>query len=96
MIEEDNFRTILYFKDVFTEVPVKSSVKSSVKIIELILKNNSITIPEMANELNMTTRGVEKILKRLKNEQKIQRIGPDKGGYWKVVQKGLEDDKKSP
>lgn len=34
--------------------------KSSVKIIQLIQKNNNMTIPELANELNISTRAIEK------------------------------------
>ncbi|MGY8788492.1 MAG: HTH domain-containing protein [Fidelibacterota bacterium] len=30
------------------------------KIIQLIQKNNNMTIPELANELNISTRAIEK------------------------------------
>ena len=66
---------------------VKSSVKSSVKIIELISSNKNITIPEIAIELGISQRGVEKQIAKLKNKNCIKRIGPDKGGYWEVIKK---------
>ncbi len=62
--------------------------KTSVKIIELILQNNTITIPEIAQKLNKTTRAIEMAIAKLKKERKVKRIGPDKGGYWKVVEPG--------
>ena len=34
--------------------------KSSVKIIQLIQKNNNMTIPDLADELNISTRAIEK------------------------------------
>jgi len=64
---------------------VKSSVKSSVKIIELIIFNVHITIPELAENLGITTRAVEKQIANLKKQGIIERIGPDKGGYWKII-----------
>ncbi|NOX88909.1 MAG: HTH domain-containing protein [Calditrichaeota bacterium] len=95
LIEEDNFKTILHFElEEFTEVSKKTSVKISVKIIELILENNFITIPEMAQKLNKTTRAIEMAIAKLKKAGKLKRIGPDKGGYWKVVQD--KEGKESP
>ena len=59
--------------------------KSSVKIMELMRKDASITIPEIAAELSMTKRGVEKAIKKMQEAGVIARIGPDKGGHWKVT-----------
>ncbi|MDF7818372.1 HTH domain-containing protein [Runella sp. MFBS21] len=59
--------------------------KSSVKIIELITENNQITIPEIAQILQRSTRAVEKQIHKLKEANQLQRIGADKGGYWKVL-----------
>jgi len=73
---------------IFTVVlkrPVAGSVKSSVKIIELIIYNVHITIPELAENLGITTRAVEKQIANLKKQGIIERIGPDKGGYWKII-----------
>lgn len=64
---------------------VKSSVKSSMKIIELMKENPKITIPMMAETLRLTTRAVEKNVAKLQAEGIVKRIGPDKGGYWKIL-----------
>ncbi len=64
----------------------KTSVKTSVKILELVRKDSSITIPQMANSLGLTTRAVEMQISKLKEENQIRRIGPDKGGRWEVVE----------
>ncbi len=61
-----------------------SSEKTSEKIINLIKKNSEITINELANQLGKTTRTVEMQLQKLRQMKKIERVGPDKGGYWKI------------
>ena len=65
---------------------LKSSLKSSQKILELISVSPSITISEIADRLGMTTRGVDKNIKRLKEQGVIRRVGPDKGGHWEVIE----------
>ena len=62
----------------------KVSVKTSVKILELLSSNPETTIPQMAESLVLSTRSVERNLKNLQKANKIERVGPDKGGYWKV------------
>ena len=65
---------------------LKSSLKSSQKILELISASPIITISEIANRLGMTKRGVDKNIKRLKEQGVIRRVGPDKGGHWEVIE----------
>lgn len=63
----------------------KSSQKSSQKILDMIACNPHITIREMAVALNITDRAVKKNIDRLKKENVLKRIGPDKGGYWEII-----------
>ena len=64
----------------------KSSQKSSQKIIELITENHTITTQEMANRLGISRRAIAKATAILQNNGIIRRIGPDKGGYWEVIE----------
>ncbi len=68
---------------------VKSSVKSSVKtdkeIIALLSAKPEMTIPELAEALSLSTRAVEKQIARLREEGRLRRVGPKKGGHWEVV-----------
>ncbi len=57
---------------------------SSEKIVELIFGNQYISAFEMAKIIGITERAVEKQLARLKGKNIIDRVGPDKGGYWKI------------
>jgi predicted HTH transcriptional regulator len=36
--------------------------------------------------LKMTRRGIDKKIKKLKEQGHIRRVGPDKGGYWERCQ----------
>ena len=59
-------------------------MKSSVKILELIKLNPHITVSELAQQLDISTRAIANHIKTLKNENLLERVGADKGGYWKI------------
>jgi DNA-binding Lrp family transcriptional regulator len=61
------------------------SVKTSVKILQAILENAEITIPDIADRVGITTRSVERNIRKLQEEKRLRRIGPDKGGHWEVL-----------
>jgi ATP-dependent DNA helicase RecG len=65
---------------------VKSSVKTADKIMRFIKNNPKITIAELAKNLKISTRAIEKHIAQLKSSGLIERIGSDKAGYWEVVQ----------
>lgn len=57
---------------------------NQLKIIELVRENPKITRNELANKLNITPDGVKYNLKKLVDNEIIERIGPDNGGYWEI------------
>ena len=62
--------------------------KTSEKIIELINADPQITAPKIAMELGISTRGVEKNLRQLREAGILRRIGsPTFGGYWEIITK---------
>ncbi len=65
---------------------VKMSEKTSVKILELIKEDQQITISDLAFRVKKTERTIERNIKKLQMEGKLERIGPDRGGYWKVME----------
>ena len=65
---------------------VKTMVKTRVKIIALIKENPFITIHELADKIDLTVKGVEWNIKKLKQEGKLKRVGSAKGGYWEIVE----------
>jgi predicted HTH transcriptional regulator len=64
-----------------TEKTVEKTVE---KIMEAITNNSLITQAELAEMTGLTRRGIEYNLSKLKALGLIERVGPDKGGYWKV------------
>jgi len=60
-------------------------VKSSEKTLDLIRNNNKITTLEIAEHLDRSTRAINKVIAKLKDGKQLERVGPGKGGYWKVL-----------
>jgi ATP-dependent DNA helicase RecG len=63
----------------------KVSGKMSGKVLQLLLQNPQLSIPELAAAMGKTTRTVERIIRLLREEGHLKRIGPAKGGYWQVI-----------
>jgi len=59
--------------------------ETSEKILAAIRKNKFITIAELAEEINISSRSIERNLKKLQEQHLLQRNGSDKGGYWELL-----------
>lgn len=53
-------------------------------VFSLIKQKNKITANEMSERLKMSLSTVRRKIKELRNNGKIERIGSDKSGYWKI------------
>lgn len=68
-----------------SETKTKSSERSS-ETKDLIIKQDPhITAAEIAMQLNMSSRGIEKQIRKLRELGKIKRTGGRFGGYWEIV-----------
>ena len=56
----------------------------------LIAADPSITTAELANRIGITAKGIEWQIGRLRKMGILERVGPAKGGHWKVVETGDE------
>jgi ATP-dependent DNA helicase RecG len=63
----------------------KGSEKSSEKIIRLLKEDRNRSAKDLSKIIGISERAIEKQLAKLKDQNKLERIGPDKGGYWQVV-----------
>jgi len=72
-------------KETIEKTSKKTIEKTGEKIIRLIKGNSAITIQELSKETGLSVQGVMWNLNKLKKGKRIKRIGPDKGGYWKVI-----------
>ncbi|WP_308277482.1 HTH domain-containing protein, partial [Prevotella sp.] len=71
-----------------SETKTKSSERSSETkdlIIDIIKQDPHITAAEIAMQLNMSSRGVEKQIRKLREFGKIKRTGGRFGGYWEIL-----------
>jgi len=65
---------------------VKVAISKNQKtILELITARNNITAEELVDIVGINLRNIKLNISKLKAKGMIQRIGPDKGGYWKVL-----------
>jgi Fic family protein len=64
----------------------KSKQKSDQKILALMKQNSQITIGEICTKLSMSESGVKKVIKKLKDEDKIKRVGSLKAGHWEIIE----------
>ena len=62
----------------------KSKGKSKGKILELMKNDEKISVPEIAEIIGLTIKGVEKNIKQLKQEGVITRTTDTKSGEWIV------------
>ena len=64
---------------------VKSKGNNEDKIVALLVSNPSLRQGEIADKVGLSIPGVEKIMRRLRNEGKLVREGSSRNGCWKVV-----------
>ena len=63
----------------------KTTQKTDDKIVEIIKDNPCISRKQLSKLCGISQDGIKWQLKNLQKENKIRRVGPDKGGYWEVV-----------
>jgi len=73
-----------YYKITFP-ITQKTREKTREKILSILKATPYITINELARIVEISQKGVEWQITKLKKEDRIKRIGPDKGGHWEVI-----------
>lgn len=72
--------------DKSVKTPIKMSDKMPGKIFELIKKNPKITALQLSKKTNLSVRTIERNIKILKTQNKINRIGPGNGTHWEIIE----------
>ena len=65
----------------------KGGKKTVDRLLELIRGNPKITFAEMSSATGIFRSAIQKHIERLKDAQRLRRVGPDKGGHWEVIEK---------
>jgi len=69
---------------VTVKVPEKVTVNQK-KILDMLARNGYTTIAELSSRIGISERKIKTNISKLKDKGYLHRIGPDKGGYWKVI-----------
>ena len=64
----------------------KPREKTREKILSLIAADPSITTVALAERIGITVKGIEWQINKLKQAGRLVRVGPAKGGHWKVLE----------
>ena len=69
-----------------TDASQKTSQKTSQKIIDLIKEDPYISTTKMAEIIGVDRRNIARNIKKLQEQGVVRRVGPDKGGFWEVIE----------
>ena len=95
-VQDIDFSVILYRTDSLngteqvtekpTEKPTEKLSKNQCKIINLIEQNPRVTSEEISKLIGIRSDTVRDNILTLKTKGLLKRIGPDKGGYWEIIE----------
>lgn len=59
--------------------------KTEKRVIEILIENSSVTSVELAEQIGVTKRIIERTFKTLQEKKMIERMGSKRDGNWIVV-----------
>jgi len=69
----------------------KTLGKTPEAILAWLNQKPSATVPELAAQLGRSASAVERAMRKLREEGRLIRVGPDKGGHWQVIATQTKD-----
>ena len=69
----------------------KRARKGQEKLLALIKVNPHISVSSIAKECGMSIKTIRNLIDELREDKLLERIGPAKGGYWKVLSEETSD-----
>lgn len=64
----------------------KTREKTAVAILRMLGEHPGMSIAELAERLGKVPSTIERAIRKLRESGRLQRIGPDKGGHWQVIE----------
>ena len=55
-------------------------------VLRLLRDQPGLTAPELAERLGKSRRAIERAVKKLREAGLLKRMGPDKGGSWRMIE----------
>lgn len=68
------------------KTPLKAPLKVPEAILQLLREQPELSIPQIARLVGKSDSAVKRATRKLRESGRLTRIGPDKGGYWKVIE----------
>ena len=68
------------------ETPGKTPGKTPDLILALLAETPALSIPELAERIGKSASAIERRIRKLRETGRLERIGPAKGGQWKVLE----------
>jgi ATP-dependent DNA helicase RecG len=68
------------------KTPEKTREKTDAAILRLLREHPELSIAELAESLGKVPSTIERAIRKLRESGRLQRIGPDKGGHWQVIE----------
>ena len=60
---------------------------NELKVLNIIAEDNHVTAKQMSEIIGISQRQVERLLSSLTKKQIIERVGADKNGYWRIIER---------
>ncbi|MEJ1422166.1 MAG: winged helix-turn-helix domain-containing protein, partial [Candidatus Sedimenticola sp. (ex Thyasira tokunagai)] len=60
--------------------------KTPDRIMMALRQDGTLSIPSIASQIGKSESAVKRAIRKLRQEGKLERIGPAKGGHWKVLE----------
>jgi ATP-dependent DNA helicase RecG len=70
----------------------KTTGKTPDAVLQLLARHPNLTVPELAQNLGKSELTIHRSIRTLRESNRLQRVGPDKGGHWQI----LDDNAKEP
>lgn len=77
------------FDDIYIASSPIDKLSSKDKVLKYIEEKPNIKVKELAQVVGISEIGIKKILKSLKEDKVIIRVGANKNGHWELLNKGL-------
>ncbi len=83
---QHGFRVVVTsFEQDVVENVVETLSANQEMILEFIKKNPFISANKLSGEIGISQRKIQENIQKLKELNKLKRIGPDKGGHWIIL-----------
>ena len=71
------------------KTPVKTLGKTPERILALLAETPALSISELARHIGKSESAIERAIRKLREAGRLTRVGPDKGGHWRVLDADL-------